>query len=94
MVAAMEYAVYVSVPAGEDSDLIARGVLEAAPPEFDFSLRGKGDPSESSDVELCFRICGISRPEEALSQALRLYALGRGAVGLGVDPEARASLTG
>jgi hypothetical protein len=88
----MEYAVYVAVPAGEDSGRIARGVLEAAPSGVDFSLREKGDPSESSDVELCFRIRGVSHPEEALSLALRLYAFGRRAAGLKTDDQARVSL--
>jgi hypothetical protein len=88
----MEYAVYVAVPAGEDSGRIARGVLEAAPTDLDFTLREKGDPSESSDVMLCLRIRGVSHPEEALSRALALYALGRRAAGLKVDDEARVSL--
>jgi hypothetical protein len=89
----MEYAVYVAVPTGEDSGLIARGLLLVAPPELDFSLREKGDPSEATDVELCFRIRGVTDPEEALSQALRLYALGRKTVGLKADEKAAATLS-
>ena len=89
----MEYAVYVAVPSGEDSALIARGLLLVAPPELDFSLREKGDPSESTDVELCFRIRGVTNPEEALSQALHLYALGRRTAGLKADGKAAASLS-
>jgi len=90
----MEYAVYIGVPNGEDADLIARHLIEAAPSEFDYSLREKGDPSESIDIELCFRIRGVSHPEAALSQALELYALGRRAAGLKADDQARASLAG
>ena len=89
----MEYAVYIAVPNGEDADLIARHLIEVAPSTFDFSLRGKGDPSESVDIELCFRIRGVSQPEAALSQALELYALGRRAAGLSVDGRPRASLS-
>jgi hypothetical protein len=88
----MEYAVYVAVPAGEDSDRIARGVLEAAPSGAGLLAARKRDPSESSDVELCFRIRGVSHPDEALSEALQLYALGRGAARLKPDDRARASL--
>ena len=88
----MEYAVYIAVPDGEDADLIARHLIEVAPSGFDFSLRDKGDPSESIDVELCFRIRGVAHPEAALSQALELYALGRRAAGLRADGRPRASL--
>jgi hypothetical protein len=88
-----EFAVYVAVPAGDDCQRIARGAREAAPRGVDFSLREKGDPSESSDVELCFRIKGISQPEEAISRALEIYALGRRAAGLKADDRAQASLT-
>ena len=89
----MEYAVYIAVPDGDDADLITRHLVEVAPSEFDFSLRDKGDPSESVDVELCFRIRGVAHPEAALSQALELYALGRHAAGLRVDGRPRASLS-
>jgi hypothetical protein len=65
-----------------------------APAELDFSVREKGDPSESSDVELCFRIRGISHPDEALTHALELYTQGRRAAGLKVDAHALASLAG
>ncbi len=58
----MEYAVYVAIPTGENAGRIARAVLEAAPPDLDFSLREKGDTSESRDVELCFRIRGVTHP--------------------------------
>ncbi len=88
----MEYAVYVQVPTGEDCDLIARSLLAVAPQGLGFSLREKGDPSESADVELCFRIRGVSHPEEALSKALDLYARGRSAAGLERDDHARARL--
>jgi len=89
----MEYAVYIAVPNGEDADLITRRLNEVAPSELDFSLRDKGDPSESTDVELCFRIRGVTHPEDALSQALELYALGRRAAGLKADGRPRASLS-
>jgi hypothetical protein len=89
----MEYAVYIAVPNGEDADLIARHLLEVAPATFDFSLRDKGDPSESTDVELCFRIRGVAHPEDALSQALELYTLGRRAAGLRPDSRPSASLS-
>jgi hypothetical protein len=89
----VEFAVYVVVPPEDDCGLIARCAHEAAPPEFDFSVREKGDPSESSDIQLCFRISGVSHPDEALAQALRIYELGRRAAGLRPDGTARASLT-
>lgn len=85
---------YVAVPAGDDCDRIAQGARDAAPQGFDFSIRDKGDPSESSDVELCFRIGGVSHPEEALSRALQIYELGRREAGLKPDDTARASLAG
>ena len=77
----------------DDRARIARGAREAAPSGADFSIRGKGDPSESRDVELCFRIRGVDQPEEALARALEICALGRRSAGLGDDVEARASLT-
>jgi hypothetical protein len=90
----MEYAVYIAVPNGEDADLIARHLIQSAPSGLDFSLREKGDPSESTDVELCFRIREVPHPEAALTQALELYALGRSAAGLQPDGQPRASLSG
>lgn len=89
----VEFAVYVAVPQGDDCQRIARGAEEAAPKGADFSIRKKGDPSESRDIELCFRIRGVSQPEEAISLALELYALGRRAAGLKADAKAQASLT-
>ena len=88
----MEYAVYIAVPHGDDCDRIARAAGAAASAELDFSIREKGDPSESNDVELCFRISGVSLPEEAISRALEIYALGRREAGLAPDPTAQASL--
>lgn len=88
----MTFAVYVAVPLGDDCDLIVRGLRGATPQAPDFSVRGKGDPSEASDVELCFRITGVSHPEEAISRALELYALGRREAGLEPDANARAHL--
>jgi hypothetical protein len=88
----MEYAVYVAVPAGEDCGLIGRRLLEAVPAGLKYSLRGKSDPSESSDAELAFRIRDVSDQEEALSTALTLYARGREAAGLEPDADARARL--
>ena len=89
-----EYAVYIAIPPGDDGDRIARGASDAAPQDFDFSIRDKGDPSESSDVELCFRINGVSHPQEAISQALLIYGLGRREAGLTADEIPRASLVG
>ena len=88
----MEYAVYVSVPPGDDCDRIVQGACDVAPQEFDFSIRDKSDPSESSDIELCFRIGGVLHPEEAISRALQIYELGRREAGLKPDDMARASL--
>jgi hypothetical protein len=88
----VEYAVYIAVPRGDDCDRIARAAYAVAPAEFDFSIREKGDPSESQDVELCLRISGVSLPEEAISRALEIYALGRREAGLKADPTAQASL--
>lgn len=88
----MEYAVYIAVPSGDDCDRIARGAFAAASNEFDFSIRDKGDPSEASDVELCFRISGVTHPEDAISRALEIYAIGRRESGLKPDPRAHASL--
>lgn len=88
----MEYAVYIAVPQGDDCDRIARAACAVAPAEFDFSIRGKGDPSESDDVELCFRISGVSLPEEATARALEIYALGRREAGLKPDHMVQASL--
>jgi hypothetical protein len=90
----VEFAVYVAVPAGDDCDRIAECACDAAPREFDFSIREKSDPSESCDVELCFRVCGVSHSEEAVSQALQIYQLGRRKAGLKPDDTARASLAG
>ncbi len=90
----MEYAVYVSVPSGDDSHRIAQAARDAAPNELGFSVREKGDPSEGSDVELCFRIREVSAPEDALARALQIYALGRREAGLRPDPEPRAALLG
>jgi len=88
----VEYAVYVAVPQGDDCDRIARAAYAAAPAEFVFSIRDKGDPSESRDVELCFRIGGVSRSEQAIARALEIYALGRREAGLKPDLTAQASL--
>lgn len=88
----MEYAVYIAVPPGDDCSLIAQCARDAASPEFEFSIREKGDPSESSDVELYFRISGVSHPDEAISQALQIYEIGRREAGLKPDGTARASL--
>jgi hypothetical protein len=88
----VEYAVYIAVPEGDDCGRISRGAHAAAPPEFEFSIRDKGDPSESSDVELCFRIGGVSHPDEAISRALQIYDLGRREAGLNPDLTAQASL--
>ena len=82
----VEYAVYVAVPQGDDCDRIARAACAAAPAGSDFSIRDKGDPSESNDVELCLRISGVSLPEEAISRALEIYALGRREAGLKPRP--------
>lgn len=92
MVESVKYAVYIAVPQDDDCERIARAAYEVAPAEFDFAIRGKGDPSESRDVELCFRIGGVSRPQEAISRALEIYALGRREAGLKPDPKAKASL--
>lgn len=88
----MEYAVYIAVPPGDDCDRIARAACAATPNEVDFAIRDKGDPSEASDVELCFRISGVTHPEEAIARALEIYALGRRESGLKPDPRAQASL--
>ena len=88
----MEYAVYVAVPRGEDGDLIARAASASAPPEVDFSVREKSDPSESA-VELCFRIRGPKLSDEAVAIALEIYRLGREAAGLPPDRQAQASLS-
>jgi hypothetical protein len=88
----VKYAVYIVVPAGDDCDRIVRGALDATPREFDFSVRDKSDPSESSDVELCFRISGVSHPDEALARALQIYELGRREAGLKPDGAPQASL--
>lgn len=88
----MEFAVYITVPPGDDCERIAQGAREAAPRKFDFSIREKGDPSESSDVQLCFRLSGVSHPDEAMTRALQIYALGRRAAGLKPDDTAQASL--
>jgi hypothetical protein len=90
----VEFAVYVAVPQKDDSDRIARAACDAAPHEFDFSIREKSDPSESSDAELCFRIRGVSRPEEAISRALQIYELGRREAGLKPDDMAQAYFAG
>lgn len=90
--AGVEYAVYVAVPQGDDPERIARGAHAAVSTEFEFSIRDKGDPSESVDVELCFRIGGVSHPQEAVSRALELYELGRREAGLAPDPTPEASL--
>lgn len=87
----MQYAAYVEVPPGDDGDLIARATIDAATPDYDFSVREKSDPSESA-VEICFRIRGVSHPDEALSKALELYELGRTRAGLDPDRNARVSL--
>jgi hypothetical protein len=90
----MEYAVYVAVPSGDDSNRIAQAARDRAPDELGFSVRQKGDPSEGSDVELCFRIRGVDEPEEAIARALQIYALGRREAGLKPDATPRAALLG
>jgi hypothetical protein len=90
----MEYAVYVAVPAGDDSRRIAQAARDGASNQLGFSVRENGDPSEGNDVELCFRIHEVSEPEEAIARALEIYALGRRAAGLRADPEPRAKLLG
>ena len=81
----------MAVPPGDDCDSIVKGVANAAPKGLDFKLRAKGDPSESSDIELCFRIRGVEQPEEAVARALEIYEVGREAAGL--KPDTRASAT-
>ncbi len=88
----MEYAVYIPVPRGDDADLIANAASAIAPVGFEFSIREHGDPSQSSDTELFFRISGVAHPDEALSEALKLYEEGRRAVGLARDDKVSPSL--
>jgi hypothetical protein len=88
----VEFAVYIGVPLGDDGNRIARGVHDAATRPYDFSIRQEGDPSESSDVELCFRISGVEYSEDAISRALELYDLGRREAGLQPDLNATAHL--
>jgi hypothetical protein len=88
----MRYAVYIAVPAGEDTERIADAVAAAPLPGFPFQLREHSDPSESSDAELFFRVAGVEAPEEALERALQLYAAGRATAGLRPDHAAQPSL--
>jgi hypothetical protein len=84
--------VYISVPLGDDAGLIAAGGSRFAPGGSEFSLREHGDPSQSVDAELYFRISGVGNPDEALARALEVYAAGRREAGLGPDRRAQASL--
>lgn len=88
----MKFAVYVAVPSGDDCELIARSARAAAPTKLRFSIREKGDPSESSDVQLYFRIADVAHSDEAIAQALQIYEIGRRAAGLKPDVTANASL--
>ena len=58
----------------------------------DFSIREHGDPSESTDGELFFRIKGVDDGDEALARALVIYGEGRSKAGLSRDDLARPSL--
>jgi hypothetical protein len=88
----VEYAVYVAVPPGDDCDRIARAACAEAANRLAFSIRDKGDPSESSDAELCLRVRGVADPEEAIARALQIYALGRRKAGFREDMTPHASL--
>lgn len=88
----VQFAVYIGVPPGDDGNRIARGIREAAPNPSDFSVREKGDPSESSDYELCFRVSGVEHSDEAMARALDLYGLGRREAGMEPDGNASAYL--
>jgi hypothetical protein len=88
----VEYAVYIVVPAFDDAERIAQAAWDVSPHEFDFTVREKSDPSQSADAELSFRIIGVGHPQEALTQALRLYAIGRREAGLPDDDKVRISL--
>jgi hypothetical protein len=90
--AEIEYAVYISVPVGDDAGLIAAAGAEFAPDGSEFALREHGDPSQSVDGELYFRISGVGHPDQALARALEVYAAGRREAGLGPDRRAQASL--
>ncbi len=83
---------YISVPVGEDAGLIAAAGSPFAPAGSEFSLREHGDPSQSIDAELFFRIIGVDHPDEALARALEVYEAGRREAGLTHDPHAEASL--
>lgn len=88
----IEFAVYITVPVGDDADLIAAAGSRIAPAGFEFSLREHDDPSQSVGAELLFRIRGVGHPDEALGRALEVYAAGRREAGLGPDTYAQASL--
>ena len=58
----------------------------------EFALREHGDPSQSVDAELYFRISGVEHPDLALARALEVYEAGRREARLGPDRHAEASL--
>jgi len=88
----MIYTVYVALPLGDDTDLIVEAASQIVLPGCDFSIREHSDPSEASDAELSFRVKGVSLPEQALGEALRIYAAARVAAGLRRDDRAEPSL--
>lgn len=92
MLDAVKYAVYIAVPAGDDTERIADAVSAAPLPGLPFQLREHSDPSESSDAELFFRVGGVEEPEEALERALQLYVAARKTAGLRPDYAAEPSL--
>ncbi len=83
---------YISVPAGDDAGLIAAAGSRFAPSGSEFVLREHGDPSQSVDGDLYFRISGVGHPDQALARALEVYRAGRQEAGLGPDRRAAASL--
>jgi len=88
----IEYAVYISVPLGDDAGLIAEEGSRFAPAGSRFALREHGHPSQSVDAELYFRISGVDHPDQALGRALEVYEAGRREAGLGPDRRASPSL--
>lgn len=92
MLAQMQYAVYIALPAGDDAEKITDAAAKVRLPGFRFSIRERSDPSESSDAELFFRVTGVEQAEEALERALQIYVAAREAAGLRPDRLAEPSL--
>jgi hypothetical protein len=88
----MDYAVYVSVPAADEVDGVAKAAARLDPEGREFAVFERDEASQPTDVQLGFRITGAGSGEEAVLRALDANSRCRAEAGFPPDDLARASL--